>query len=209
MAIQVRGRENEGRRERRSRELRERIYTTAQRLFLERGFDETTIGQIAEAADIAPATFFNHFPNKAAVLAAMTDEVLEYLEALVDEQLERDGSVQQKISGFAQRIAEEILEASKLAHDAMLGLIHRGTNTGEVAPHTRKVRDPFAAMLREGQRKGEVRDDLDVEFLAEIVLGALNAAISNWLGDPEFPLADRLRDTATFMGDAIRPRSNS
>ncbi len=197
----------EGRRERRSRELQERIYRTAGRLFLEHGFEETTIGQIAEAADIAPATFFNHFANKATVLTAMTDEVFVYLQALLDEQLERDATTQEKVSCFADRVAEEILEASKLAHDAMLGLIHRGADLGEVAPHTRKIRDPFASMLREGQDRGEVRDDLDATFLAEVVLGALNAAISNWLGDPDFPLADRLRETATFMGDAIRPRS--
>ncbi|MDP6980227.1 MAG: TetR/AcrR family transcriptional regulator [Myxococcota bacterium] len=208
MAIKRPGTEKgEGRRERRSRELRERIYRTAGQLFLEHGYEETTIGQIAEAADIAPATFFNHFPNKAAVLTAMTDEVLAYTQALLDEQLERDATTQDKIAGFADRVGEEILEAAKLAHDAMIGLIHRGANLGEVAPHTRKIRDPFAEMLREGQDRGEVRDDLDATFLAEVVIGALNAAISNWLGDADYPLADRLRDTATFMGDAIRPRS--
>lgn len=208
MALRLTGKETEGRRERRTRELRERIYATAQRLFLEQGYDATTVGQISEAADIAPATFFNHFPNKVAILTAMTNQVLSYLEALFQEQQERDATAQEKISAFADRVAEEILEASKVAHDAMLGLIHRGTHSGDVSPHTFKIREPFAAMLREGQLKGEVRDDLDAAFLAEVVLGALNAAISNWLGDPEFPLADRLRDTATFMGEAIGTRSS-
>ncbi len=209
VAIDIPGRSNESRRERRSRELRERIYRTAQRLFLERGFDETTIGQIAEAADIAPATFFNHFSNKAAILGAMTEEVLAYLQALLDEQLGRDASTQEKITGFADRIAEEILEAAKLAHDALLGVIHRGAHVGEVTPHTHRIREPFAAMLRTGQQRGEVRNDLDASFLAEVVLGALNAAIASWLADSDYPLAERLHDTATFMGDAIRPRSSS
>lgn len=208
MATQLPGTETEGRRERRSRELREQIYATAQRLFLEHGFEETTIGQIAEAADIVPATFFNHFSSKAAVLNSMTDETLAYLQAMLDEQLERDATTQQKITAFANRVAAEILEARKLAHDALLGLIHNGTHSGEVAPHTSKIREPFAAMLSEGQRKQEVRCDLDATFLAEIILGAMNAAVGNWLGDPEFPIADRLNETATFMGEAIRPRSN-
>lgn len=206
MATRVQNIATEGRRERRSRELRGRIYATAQRLFLKQGFEETTIGQIAEAADIAPATFFNHFSSKAAVLNSMADETLAYLQAMLDEQIERDATTQQKITAFADRVAAEILEARKLAHDAILGLIHSGTHRGEVAPHTTRIREPFASMLREGQRNHEVRDDVDANFLAEIVLGSLNAAIGNWLGDPEFPLADRLHETATFMGDAIRPR---
>lgn len=65
----------EGRRERKRRELHERIYQTARRLFLERGLEATTVEQIAEAADIAQATFFNHFPSKQAVLREMASEV--------------------------------------------------------------------------------------------------------------------------------------
>jgi hypothetical protein len=39
------------------------------------------------------------------------------------------------------------------------------------------------------------------------VVGALNSVITNWLSDPSYPLAERLRDTATLMGEAIRPVS--
>ncbi len=67
---------NEGRREKRKRELRDRIYTVAQELFTAQGFEDTTVEQIAAAADVVPATFFNHFQNKNAVLAEMTTEVL-------------------------------------------------------------------------------------------------------------------------------------
>ena len=62
----------EGRRERKKRELRSRIYQTARTLFLSQGFEATTVEQIAAAADIAPATFFNHFQSKNALLGEMT-----------------------------------------------------------------------------------------------------------------------------------------
>jgi AcrR family transcriptional regulator len=193
----------EGRRERRSRELREHIYRTARALFLEHGFENTTVAQIADAADIAQATFFNHFQSKAAVLQAMTAEVFEHLEALVGEQLGRDASAQDRISAFAAHVAEQIHEVPRLAHDVLLGLMQMGMRSGEVAPHLARLRDPFVAMLREGQARGEVRKDLDAIILAEVVIGALNAAVTGWLGDSDYPLRDRLHEIAAFMGEAI------
>ncbi len=197
----------EGRRERRGRELRQRIFAEAQRLFLEQGFEKTTVNQIADAADVAPATFFNHFKSKIAVFDAVTAEVLEYLKSILAEEFARDTTTQNRIIAFANRAALEILEVRELAHDALLGLIHTGAHSGQVAPHASGIRAPFASMLSEGQRKGEVRDDLDATFLAEVVIGALNASITNWLSDYEYPLAERLRETAKFMGEAIQQRS--
>jgi AcrR family transcriptional regulator len=53
-----------GRRERKKTELRTRISDTATALFLERGFDEVSVSEVAEAADVARPTVFAHFPRK-------------------------------------------------------------------------------------------------------------------------------------------------
>lgn len=57
-----------GLRERKKLRTKAAIQKEAMRLFLAKGFDETTIEEIAEAVEISPSTFFNYFPSKEAVV---------------------------------------------------------------------------------------------------------------------------------------------
>ncbi|MEL7485761.1 MAG: helix-turn-helix domain-containing protein, partial [Pseudomonadota bacterium] len=65
------------RRERKKQETRRRILEAALALFSERGYDAVKIGDIAKSADVANATFFLHFPTKAALIAAFNEQVCE------------------------------------------------------------------------------------------------------------------------------------
>ncbi len=60
----------EGWRDRKRRQTAERIAQTGMRLFVDRGFDETTLEEIAQAAGIARRTFFHYFDSKEALLFA-------------------------------------------------------------------------------------------------------------------------------------------
>ena len=195
----------EGRRERKKRELRSRIYQTAQQLFLSQGFDATTVEQVAAAADVAPATFFNHFQSKNALLGEMTTEVFAHLQALIAQCLLRPGSAQERIISFADRAALDVYAARGVARDVVLELMRTRAHPGETLPYLERIFAPFTKTLREGQRKGEVRDDLEAAFLAEMVLGALNAAFIHWLNDPNYPLQQQIQQAAVFIGEAIRP----
>ncbi|RZQ65865.1 TetR/AcrR family transcriptional regulator [Amycolatopsis suaedae] len=57
-----------GRRERKKAATRQAIADAALRLFAERGFDQVSIREIADAADVATTTLFKHFPGKEALV---------------------------------------------------------------------------------------------------------------------------------------------
>lgn len=72
-----------GRRERKKAETRRALVTAARRLFIERGYDEVTVAQIADEADIAVTTLFNHFPDgKEALVFGDTADENERAESL-------------------------------------------------------------------------------------------------------------------------------
>jgi AcrR family transcriptional regulator len=60
-------------------DARGRLVAAALDLFNERGYDETTVTQIAERAGLTKSTFFRHFPDKRDVLAAGQDAIAQLL----------------------------------------------------------------------------------------------------------------------------------
>src|SRR5277367_6701055 len=65
------------RRERRKRRTRESIVEAARSLFLERGFEQTTLSEVAERADIAASTLFTHFATKTDLFFADYDLLVD------------------------------------------------------------------------------------------------------------------------------------
>jgi AcrR family transcriptional regulator len=67
--------------ERKQRQARQRIIEAARELFLERGFDGVSVGDIAERAEVGRTTFFRHFGDKQEVVFAQEQELLDTITA--------------------------------------------------------------------------------------------------------------------------------
>ena len=74
-----------GLRERKKQQTRDRIAREALQLFAERGYDETTLADIAEAADVAPRTIFAYFESKEDIVLCKEVTFLETLKRKLDE----------------------------------------------------------------------------------------------------------------------------
>jgi AcrR family transcriptional regulator len=75
-----------GLRERKKLQTRAALIDAAAELCVRQGYDNTTVEQIAAAADVAPRTFSRYFPNKESVVAAITDDLDDLMAAAVEKQ---------------------------------------------------------------------------------------------------------------------------
>jgi AcrR family transcriptional regulator len=74
-----------GLRERKKQQTRETIERVALQLFAERGYDHTTLAEIAEAADISPRTIFSYFQSKEDILFCGESGYIEKVQAALRE----------------------------------------------------------------------------------------------------------------------------
>jgi AcrR family transcriptional regulator len=158
----------EGLRERKRRQTRERIAQSAMALFLDRGFDATTVDDIAAAADVSKRSFFDYFPVKEDVVAAWQDQFAVTLVA----------AVAARPAGEAlARVVEEALTASIIQTAtpqvmAIRQLIHdtpalSARDQVKYAKLERILADALAARAAPGA------DPLRLRLLAMVAVGGL------------------------------------
>jgi AcrR family transcriptional regulator len=197
-----------GRRERRKLEVRTRIYTAARELFAKQGFEATTVHEIAEVADVAPATFFNHFQSKQAILSLMTGEVVEHLHGMTVESLVGPGTSSQRIRRFIARAAEDISANRDLARETLIEFMRLDATPNGTHPYLERLIEPIVTLISEGQSAGEIRTDRDAAFLTQMAVGMINSAITNWLANPDYPVEEGLTRSTEFALETLQPRPN-
>jgi len=155
----------QGLRERKNVEVKRALYTAAMDLFRQKGFDETSIDEIAERAGFSRATFFNHFGAKQGVLRHYGQELQNLVEQLIvraDPASDPVGLIREVVLMMA-REAEEHLEEVKLiyAHS-----IRDPDYLFDPTPARKRVWEILTELVGEGQRRGQIRMDLPAHELA-------------------------------------------
>jgi AcrR family transcriptional regulator len=139
-----------GLRERKKLQTRQAIAEAAKRLFLERGFDQVSVAEVARAADVSEQTVFNYFPTKEDLVFERMDTFEHELLTAVRERPERETPL--------RAFARFILERSDTAM--------AGEGRRRVAQLTRLVTDSPSLIARERQIVAKYTDALTA-LLAE------------------------------------------
>lgn len=179
------------RRERKKERTRREIYDAALALFERQGFDAVTVEAICEAADVARATFFLHFPTKAALLYELSDRVAE-------EFTERARPAGETAPDELRALVDTMI-ARLVAHAGVMSAMVReffGNPEAIAAAHARGRRFPdlVEAIVRRGQERGEFRRGVDARLATAVVLSTAGAILSGHVfAEGELPVDD-IRD---------------
>jgi AcrR family transcriptional regulator len=180
MAENKRTETTEGRRERKRRQTRERIEQAAMTLFLQRGFEATTIEDITEAADVSKRSFFDYFPSKEEVVFAWQDAFADRLMAAIAARPADESSVTVVEAAITATVIAAVDEPGLALGD----LIHRtpalkARDQLKYAKLEQKLAE--ALLLRKG---GEPLERPRMRVLAAIVIGALRVGAELWQQRP-------------------------
>lgn len=160
---------------------KDKIFNAAVELFLKQGYDQTTIEQIANKADVAKGTFFIHFPTKSAVLFFLGEKRLSLIEELLAEKLKDIKSSREKLFSLLNMLAQ-INEDSK---EITALIIKEVFKTLELAPE-KANQDRFKMLLvkifEEGQQQGEFERCFNAHDAADIIISIYFFTLFQWLG---------------------------
>lgn len=176
-----------GRRERKKLETRRRIFRSAFELFASKGFEETTVEEIARRADVAKGTVFNYFASKRALLLAAHQAWMETLEEELGVPGSWEGPAREqlmRILGYLADLAIQHRDVSRLVifetmREAHLRLAEE--DDLESQDSVRILEGLAETVLRGGQERGEIRRDVDPEQAASLVAASAFSTLVRWL----------------------------
>ena len=156
------------RRERRSSELRQRLFSAAIQLFARKGYSETTVEDITNAADVGKGTFFNYFPSKDHILLAFGEMQLEKLHASVEEARQSNEPMPVFLRTLRARMTEEPSRNPAIVRTILQAHLSSLPVREAMARNHTRAQALLSQLIQLGQDRGEVRKDLSASELHEL-----------------------------------------
>ena len=148
------------------------VIQAALRLFKDKGFKETSIKSIAEAAEVSPVSIYNYFGGKDNLVALcvndLFEEITQQAEDILKSNLDFKTKLNQAFSLCQEKMSQQISEyfQDKMVEDSVFStLLTRAI--------TAKKRDIYRAYIHLGKEEGLIAKDLSTELVLN-VMDALN-----------------------------------
>ena len=176
-----------------------RLQQAAMDLFVERGYDKTTVADIARRANLTERTFFRYFADKREVLFARSHLLQEFVSEAVESSQSEDplesvvGAFESAAADFFDKRAEfsrrrrDIINASPELHERELNKLVR--MTAGIA----------SSLVKRGVDADRAR------MAAEAGMLVFRVAFDRWAGSTEGFLADYLRSALAELRSSLIP----
>lgn len=193
-----------GRRELNKIQTRQRLIRAASELMGESS-DSATVEEIAERAQVSRATFFNYFPSKDELLHAIYLSQLGLLTDLVTQLLARELTTRQRIEGVYEDLARLALARPTFVVSYVRELDRLATSW-QMNERSTALAAQLGRILAAGLEVGEVRTDVSVDFLAEMLCANYLSTLRYGSADMEVErFADYFRRAGAFAATTTLP----
>src|SRR5439155_20198300 len=169
-----------GRRQRRSAEIRERLFRAALNLFGQNGFTETTVEDNTNAADVGKGTFFNYFPSKDHILLAFGEMQLGKLEAAIDAARRTNEPMPQFLRSLGVRMTQEPTRNPEIIRALLQAYLSTTPVREAMLDLQKRVQALHTEMIRLGQKQGAIRNDLPAEEIAYVFRQTIFGTLLIW-----------------------------
>lgn len=191
-----------------SEEKPRRILDAAVRVFAERGYEATRVGDVAKEAGVAYGLVYHYYGSKEAVLAAVFREAWGRLIAAVALAEETGETAPEQL----ELVVKIVLRAWRDDPDLVRLLVREITRSPHIHDELDEIGQAFASLeriVRRGQEEGTFRPDADPRVAAFMLYGALEEVLTGWVlgqlpDDAEAVAAAEREVSATFVG-GLRP----
>lgn len=194
--------------ERRRRRTREAIVDAAVDLFQTQGVRETSVEEICDRAEVSVRTFFNHFETRAHLHDAIADERAQNVAATLDRLGDDTHALPERIAAFLSAMADYLAE--RPAYRDFVGeMLQRHPARGDATVRGGALSVAANRFLTTAADRGELRTDLPIASLADVVVGAVVVLVANWSADPAFDVRTEADATATVLATLCTGRPPS
>ncbi|NMG55187.1 TetR/AcrR family transcriptional regulator [Aromatoleum aromaticum] len=160
----------------------EEIEAAAREVFCELGFEASSTAEIAARAGVAEGTLYKHFQNKRALLFRVLETWYRSMLADFESHLAVIHGARNKIHYIVLRHLRSLKENADLARLSYHEVRHSGDYyQSKLYEFNREYTQVFIEACREGMRAGELRDDVPLGLLRDLVFGGVDHLISGYL----------------------------
>ena len=197
------------RRQRRSAEIRERLFRAALNLFAQKGFLETTVEDITEAADVGKGTFFNYFPSKDHILLAFGEMQLSKLEAAIETARQTNEPMPEFLRSLGIRMTQEPTRNPAIIRALLQAYLSTTPVREAMMDLQRRVHALHTQMIQRGQDRGEIRSDLPAAEIAHVFRQTIFGTLLIWSLYGDATLHARIEAAFNLLWTGLSPRGNS
>jgi AcrR family transcriptional regulator len=197
------------RRQRRSAELRERLFRAALDLFARKGFVETTVEDITNAADVGKGTFFNYFPSKDHILLAFAEMQLDKLRTSVEDAHRSNEPMPVFLRTLRARMTEEPSRNPAIVRAILQANLSSPPVREAMGKNHSRGQALITQLIQMGQDRGEIRKDLAASKLAYVFRQTVFGTLLLWslFGDATLPA--RIDTAFNVLWTGLAPRDSS